>query len=151
MSGAGLRAAPASDPTNARGRHHPTVDRAALWFGLFGAPFFWSAQLIATYALAARACFPRQQPLITSSSRGVWTVVSVVLACALVGAVAALMVSLANWRATPMEGNAADDGTPDRVGGRRHFMAYAGILLSAFFIGAIVLSGLALFLAPLCW
>ena len=151
----GAAAAPTSQPdpdaASHPAPHRAAVGRGALWFGLFGAPFFWSVQLIVTYAVAAHTCFPQRQPLITSSSPAAWTAVCIVISCALIGSIAALITSVANWRATRTEKGGADAALLDLGDGRTRFMAYAGILLSALFIGGVVLSGLALFLLPVCW
>ena len=123
----------------------------ALWFGLFGAPFFWSAQLIVTYAVTAHACFPEREPLITASAATAQRAAGTIIVVALIGALAALTVSVSNWRATRTETGVTDVSVLDRGDGRVHFMAYSGILLSTLFVGAVVLSALALSLVPACW
>jgi hypothetical protein len=143
-SGAGRGAADHPAP------HRAAVGRVALWYGIFGAPFCWSAQLIVTYALAAHACFPQRQPLIRASSSAAWIAACAVIVVALIGAVAALVISLANWRATQTEKSGEDAALLEAGEGRTRFMAYSGILLSALFIGGVILSGLALLLVRVC-
>ena len=151
----GAAAMPGSRPDRDAASHpapgRAAVGRGSLWFGLFGAPFFWSVQLIATYAVDAHTCFPQRVPLVTSSSPSAWNVVAIVISVALIGSVAALFTSIANWRATRTEKSGAHAALLDGGDGRTRFMSYAGIMLSALFTGGVVLSALALFLTPVCW
>jgi hypothetical protein len=150
----GATAAPAPeggrDAVDHPAPHRAAVGRNALWFGLFGGPFFWSAQLIVTYTLAAHACFPQRQPLIRASSPAAWIAACAVIVIAFIGCIAALVTSTANWRATRTEKSGADAALLEAGEGRTRFMAYAGILLSALFTGGVVLSALAVLLVPVC-
>ncbi len=135
-----------------RGRPDATgVGRGALWFGLFGAPFFWSVQIITAYAVAAHTCFPQREPLLTSGSPGTWAVAAVIIAVAFIGSVAALATAMATWRATRNEPGGSNAAVLDVAQERTRFMSYAGILLGGLFTGGVVLSGLALVLTPICW
>jgi hypothetical protein len=127
------------------------VGRRALWFGLFGAPFFWSVQMITAYAVAAHTCFPQREPLLTSTSPGAWTAAAIIIGVAFIGSVAALATAMANWRATRAGPGAPDAAVLDVADERTRFMSYAGILLGGLFTGGVVLSGLALVLTPICW
>jgi hypothetical protein len=138
--------APPADPTGGS----PAVGSAALWFGLFGGPAFWSLQLIATYAVAAHACFPRRQPLVASSAPGARLAVCLIIVVALAGAVTALLTAMSSGRA--LRGGPGGLGAGlDAALGRARFMAHSGIMLSVVFTGAVVLSALALLLTPVCW
>jgi len=130
--------------------HSAAVGRGSLWFGLFGAPFFWSVQLIATYAVAAHTCFPQRVPLVTSSSPAAWNAGAVVIGVALIGSVAALSP---RWRIGGPRGPRQAVRTPPsgwwrwahplHVVRRDHAQraVHRGVVLSA----------LALFLTPVCW
>jgi len=58
----------ASHPARPRSRG----SRLSSGSALFGAPFFWSVQLIATYAVDGAPCFPQRVPLVASSSPAAW-------------------------------------------------------------------------------
>jgi hypothetical protein len=128
------------------------VGDGSLWFGLFGAPFFWSVQLIITYALAAHACYPRHAALLTFTSRPVRAAACSVIVAALGGCAAAMTISIRNCRAL-QAGRRAPTGNGDGGAreGRTRFMAYSGVLLGTLFTGAVVLSAVAILLLPLCW
>ncbi len=128
----------------------PVAGLGSLWFGLFGAPGFWSVQLIATYAVAAHACFPRRQPLLGSSAPAVWGAVCIIIVVALAGSIAALLTAMAASRAlreAPQQSAGHVDGARERA----RFMAHSGIMMSVLFTGAVALSAIALFLTPVCW
>jgi hypothetical protein len=131
--------------------HATRVGRGALWFGLFGAPFFWSVQMITAYAVAAHTCFPQREPLVTSSSPGAWTAAAIIIGVAFIGSVAALGTAIANWRATRAGPGGTDATVLDVAEERTRFMSYSGILLGGLFTGGVVLSGLALVITPVCW
>jgi len=147
---------PVVSPGRAEGARQPADAGAgregALWFGLFGAPFFWSVQLIVTYALTAHTCYPRHAPLLTFTSPAVRAAVCAVIVAALGGCAAATVVSIRNCRAagTGRRGSDANRDAGARQG-RTRFMAYSGVLLGALFTGAVVLSGAAVLLLRMCW
>ena len=128
------------------------IREGALWFGLFGAPFFWSAQLIVTYALAAHACYPRHAPLLTFTSPAVRAATCAIIVAALGGCAAATTTAIRSCRALQAArrgSDAARDGGARE--GRSRFMAYSGVLLGTLFTGAVALSAVAVLLLPLCW
>jgi hypothetical protein len=127
------------------------IHETALWFGLFGAPFFWSAQLIITYALAAHACYPAHAPLLTSSSATVRAAAGAVIVAALGGCAAATMISIRNCRALGPGRPRSPANRGDAREGRTRFMAYSGVLLGTLFTGGVVMSGAAVLLLPMCW
>jgi hypothetical protein len=141
----------AREPADAVG-----VRQGSLWFGLFGAPFFWSLQLIITYALAAHACYPRHAALLTFTSPAVRAAACSVIVAALGGCAAATTISIRNClalravRRAPT-GDGDGDGDGGAREGRTRFMAYSGVLLGTLFTGAVVLSAVAVLLLPLCW
>jgi hypothetical protein len=147
-------------PAVSRGRARPGREPAdagvmragALWFGLFGAPFFWSTQLIITYALAAHTCYPRHAPLLMFASPAARAAVCTVIVAALGGSATATAVAVRNCRSARF-GRAGAEAARDATvrAGRTRFMAYAGVLLGALFTGGVVMSGAAVLLLPMCW
>jgi F0F1-type ATP synthase membrane subunit c/vacuolar-type H+-ATPase subunit K len=115
------------------------VSSVALWFGLFGAPALWSLQVMAGFAIAAHGCFPRALPLAspTFDVRALTLLITVVAA---LGAIAAGLTAHASWR------RVAHDAGAERT----QFMAFSGILVSALFLLAIVLSFVSISMVPPC-
>lgn len=134
--------------------HAGLVPLAALWFGLFGAPAGWAAQLITNYALNAHFCYPGDTPRASPQFGGVRLVGLLVSAVVLVVSVAALVVAIRSWRTTRRE--AGRDRSPDHhetaeIGeGRTRFMAMAGILVSGIFLFGVLMNGLPLIAMPVC-
>jgi hypothetical protein len=128
------------------------IRAGALWFGLFGAPFFWSAQLIITYALAAHTCYPRHAPLLMLTSPPARAAVCTVIVAALGGSAAATVVAVRNCRSARFGRAGAEAGRDATArAGRTRFLAYSGVLLGALFTGGVVMSGAAVLLLPMCW
>lgn len=134
--------------------HAGVVPLAALWFGLFGAPAAWAAQLITNYALNAHFCYPSDTPQASPAFGGVRAVGLVVSAVLLVIAIAALFVAIRSWRKTRLE--AGQNRSPDHhetaeIGeGRTRFMAMSGILVSGIFLFGVLMNGLPLIAMPVC-
>jgi hypothetical protein len=124
------------------------VSTGALWIGLLGGLFVWTAQELIVTPIVAHACFPRTLPLPQPIFSGMWVTALIIhLACVIAGVVV-LVIAVRNWRAV-----APRHPEGDHVGiasGRARYMAYAGILASAVFLYAIVLNFLTLFTLPAC-
>ncbi|HKB55188.1 MAG TPA: hypothetical protein VKD22_14425, partial [Ramlibacter sp.] len=73
--------------------HAGAVRISALWFGLFGGPAAWAAQLFSNYALNAHFCYPGDTPQASPQFGGVRAVGLGVSAALLVVALAALAVA----------------------------------------------------------
>jgi hypothetical protein len=103
-----------------------------LWYGVLAAPLAWATVIGAGYFLQDAGCPPASSGDIGGVSVSAISV-AVVIICALIAAVGAL-VALREIRLTT--------STEDRRG-RAQFMAVAGLLGSLLFLLAIVLSGIA--------
>ena len=117
-----------------------------LWVGVLAAPSAWVLAEAVGYWLAARSCEPGVHgvPLGGTAYPAVTQVIVAVVALA--AALTGLVVSVSNWWALhpqPTRGEQAEWG-------RAHFMAFGGVLLSALFIGGIILFGLAPFFVNSC-
>ncbi len=143
---ASLTHASATDP--APSQHD--VPLRALWFGLFGAPAFWSVQLLVNYAATAHACYPKDLPLSVPTFGGTWAVAVAVNGLMLLGAAAAGATAIASWRRARHEMRERHAGLRQDGMGRTHFMAFAGILSSSLFLSAIIMSAIPLFVVPVC-
>jgi hypothetical protein len=104
--------------------------RIALWFGLLGAPLAWTAELVAGYFLEDAECSRGSAHWGiggTPSQAALFAVTAVIAA-------AAGLAALASWR----EVRRGRLGDPR---GRIQFMVHSGIVLSAFFLLAVLLTG----------
>jgi hypothetical protein len=115
-------------------------EAALVWFGVFGAPFAWTAQHIAGYALTEATC--------GEAGRAGWNVhmdtwVAVVSAATAATAVAAGVASVVTFLAT----RDAEDELPRS---RYKFLAIIGMTITPLFIAMIVMSGLGSVLLTQC-
>jgi hypothetical protein len=122
-----------SPPREQRGR------RMALWFGLFGAPALWSVQLMSGFAVSAHGCFPQSVPL-TSATVGVRAIVTLISVVAAAGAVAAGLIAHASWQGARDAASGSERAKLDGRQERIRFMALGGMMMSALFLFAILLS-----------
>lgn len=134
---------------------HPAPRRGivplrTLWFGIFGAPMAWAAELIVGYAVISHYCYPRDVPLSSPTFDGTrLTGLIVCIVLVLVG-VAALVTSIHSWRET-RHGHDAEHHELLEVGeGRARFMAFGGVLLSTMFLFALIMSALPVITNSLC-
>jgi hypothetical protein len=108
---------------------------ALMWFGLFGAPFAWTAQHVTGVLLSIATCHdntagPDWRPPFDAVAGIVTAVAAVIAALALLSAVAA-------WRSA----RDADDSDPPPAG-RIHFLAIVGLTISPLFLAIILMSGI---------
>lgn len=126
------------------------VSSGVLWFGIFGAPAAWALQTIVNYGLVSHFCFPGTMPRGTptfDALRGTGIAVSIVV---IVVALVALATAFRSWRAT-RHGHDAEHHELLEVGeGRARFMAFAGILLSAVFLFAVLMNAVPLVTNAMC-
>lgn len=121
-----------------------------LWFGLFGAPAAWAAQLISNYALMAHFCYPRDTPLASPTFGAVRAVAIVISALLLLVGVAALAVALRSWNAMRSPRRAEHQPPMEIAEARTLFMATAGILVSGIFVYGLIMAGIPLITMPAC-
>lgn len=121
-----------------------------LWFGLFGAPAAWAAQLISNYALMSHFCYPRDTPLASPTFGAVRPLAIVISAVLLLVAAAALFVALHSWNETRYRRNAEQHEVAEIGEGRTRFMAMAGILVSGIFVYGVLMAGVPLITMPVC-
>jgi hypothetical protein len=120
----------------------PLGHSALLLFGIFAAPFAWAVQLVASYALAASACFSDSVAMIGSATLSRMPLAVIALACVLV-AIAGLIVAVQQHRG-------AGDATGTLHPARSRALAKVGMLSSILFLGAIAFSIVMLSLTPHC-
>lgn len=139
---------PASPAHPAPQQHR--VGLPALWFGLFGAPAAWAAQLISNYALFGHFCYPRDTPLASPTFGGTRAVAIVVSAVLLLVAAAALFVAIHSWQATRYRRGAEHHEVAEIGEGRTRFMAMSGIIVSGIFVYGVLMLGIPLFTMQVC-
>lgn len=108
--------------------------RAALWFGIVGAPAAWSLHLLACVAFGSATCLTpgATVPVLAGS----WWILIAISGAALTIAGASVWVAAR-----------AALGARAR---RSRFMASAGVLLGAVFLTGVAFNVLPLFLVPIC-
>ena len=130
--------------------HRDIVSIRVLWFGIFGAPAAWALQTIVDYGLVSHFCYPDAKPRLAptfGALRGTGIVVSVIVT---VVALLAMTTALRSWSAT-RHGHDAEHHELLEVGeGRARFMAFAGVLLSAVFLFAVLMNALPLITNAMC-
>jgi hypothetical protein len=114
------------------------ISDGRLWFGLLAAPLAWATQLVLGYGSEELPCSSTTAPTSVAGLELDHFVAVVTLAAALV-ALAGLAVAVSS------SSSAHDDSL-----GRVRFMARAGILVSAVFLGAILLAGSAALVLDPC-
>ena len=159
-SGAGSGTGGGGDSASVRavgGPDHPAPSRglvspAVLWFGLFGGPGAWSILLIANYAIASHACYPRLVPLMepVSGQRAFLTPLIGISIVAIVIGAAALVFAIAAWRQCSGETGGETHWLLDTGEGRTRFMAAAGIMTSSVFLLDILIHGAVVLLLGHC-
>lgn len=115
----------------------------ALWIPLFAGPVLWSLSEVVLYPVSAQGCYtgflPPAVPPEATGARwfgGIWVIASVLLVAL------SVVIAVRSFRKS-REGN----GNADAVLVRVRFMAYAGLIVSAVFLFAIVLNGLGIALS----
>jgi hypothetical protein len=122
---------------------------SALWFGLFGAPAAWAVMLMVSYGMSSHFCYPQDTPLPLSTFGALRATLGAVILAAGVVAAGAGLVALSAWRDTRVD-LAGNSRSLEVRGGRPHWMALGGVLVSVLFLFLIVLSGVPVLLVPPC-
>ena len=124
-------------------RRETRVGLAALWTPIFAGPILWSLSEIVLYPVSAQGCYTGFLPApVTPDATGarwfggIWVIASVVLAAL------ALVLAVRVFRKAH-QGN----GQADAVLVRVRFMSYAGLIVSAVFLYAIVINGVGIALS----
>lgn len=134
---------------------HPAPRRGivplrVLWFGLFGAPAAWALQTIADYGLVSHFCYPGDAPRHVPTFDALRATAFVISAIAVVVSLLAMVTAFRSWEAT-RHGHDAEHHELLEVGeGRARFMAFAGVLLSAVFLFAVLMSAVPLVTNAMC-
>lgn len=111
------------------------------WFGLGGAALTWAAQLVIGFGTSVARCSTGSVGFGLDLRTWELTTMATALALALTAEAAAVTV-VARTRGTTY-----DDPPPD---GRRHFFAVAAMVGNLLFVGAILLSGIAVLSHDAC-
>jgi hypothetical protein len=141
---------PAAAPADA----HPAPERErislwSMWLGIFLGPFGWFVQLtIDTFAMS-QGCFPKDEPL-TAPLAPIMPYVYGADAFALVLALVAGAVALANWRKTRGEKPGREHHLIESGDGRTRFMSMSGMLVSGIILLAVIYAGLTHLALPGC-
>lgn len=126
------------------------VPTRLLWFGIFGAPAAWVLQTIVDYGLVSHFCFPGDMPRRTPTFDALRTTGIAVSIIVVVVALLAMATAWRSWHAT-RHGHDAEHHELLEVGeGRARFMAFAGVLLSAVFLFAVLMNALPLITNAMC-
>lgn len=126
------------------------VPTRVLWFGIFGAPAAWALQTIVDYSLVSHFCFPGAMPRQRPTFDALRTTGIAVSLIVVVVVLLAMVTAVRSWHAT-RHGHDAEHHELLEVGeGRARFMAFAGVLLSAVFLFAVLMNALPLITNAMC-
>jgi hypothetical protein len=141
--------------TAAHGVDHPAPHRAnvnpyLLGFAVVGSPAAWSLEMLVSFPLAAHACFPKDEPILSPSIPGLSGILAgVAIAVFLVGLLAAA-ASVACWGRTRNERSGAAHHLVEIGEGRTRFIALCGMITSVGFMIALSFEVTALYLVRSC-
>ena len=135
--------------------HHPAPLRhrapaLLVMFILAGAPLAWLGQLIVTYLLASRACFPHVVPETLPTLRWLSSALAALIGAAIVVSFASLVAARWLWRETRTEAEGARHHALSFGEGRTRFVALVGVIVSGLFSLACVFALAAYLLVPPC-
>jgi hypothetical protein len=120
----------------------PLGHSALLLFGIFAAPLACAVQLVASYALAASACFAGGVAMVGRATTSRASLGAIAIACVILAA-AGLVVAAREYRR-------GDDAGRTRHPRRSRALAKVGLFSSVLFLGAIAFSIVMLLLSPHC-
>ena len=126
------------------------VPLSTLMFGIFAAPAAWAVQTIVDYGLVSHFCYPDDTPVAAPTFHWVRGASLLVSAVALFVALLALITAYRSWQVT-RHGHENEHHELLEVGeGRARFMAFAGVLVSAVFVFAVLMNALPLATQTVC-
>jgi hypothetical protein len=131
---------------------HPEDRLHESFLALFGGPIAWFVQLCVGYPLASEACYPGAERRLTLPSHLGWTraaIVAVMIAACVVSLLA-LSSSLAAYRRSSSEMRRGAEQAIRIGADRTCFLALWGIIFSAGFAVASVITFVAYFVLPRC-
>jgi hypothetical protein len=128
------------------------VAHSMLLLGLIGGPAAWFAQLVASFVLASRVCYPHDLPLrgLPQDWPAVWSALLPINLVSLAVALACAGLSYRSWSATEGEKPGSAPHLMEVGEGRTRFIALVGILAGLGFATAILFETLVLFVVPPC-
>jgi len=136
---------------------NPSPERARvalsmLLLGLIGGPAAWFAQLVLSFVLASRVCYPHDLPLhgLPQDWPAVWSALVPINLVSLAVASASAGLSYRSWSATESEKPGSADHLMEVGEGRTRFIALLGILAGLGFFAAILFDTVVLFVVPPC-
>jgi hypothetical protein len=145
----------AADVKDAGRATHPSPQRNrvrtwSLATALIAPPLAWSTQLIASFALAAHACYPRSAPIAAPFWPGLNGVLWTISIAAMAIGWASAALAWHNWRATRDEKPGAGHALVDAGEGRTRFLAMCGLIVGCCFALALLWTASGLLLVPAC-
>ena len=135
------------------GHPAPRAGQLGIWRMLLilgGAPLAWSVQIIAGYATAAYACFPKRAPLSQPVFASLHAGLAVLSAAAIAVSLVCLVLAWRSWRATRAEMPGDHQHLLDVGEGRTRFMALSAVISSVLFLFALLLTTSVLMLVQPC-
>jgi hypothetical protein len=134
--------------------HRDRVRLIALLFGLAAGPAAWIGQMLLGYGLSSYACYPSDEPRLTSPPPGwsgehIWLLVINLAGLALT--VVGFLVAWGNWRRTRAEKPGKAHRLLETGEGRARFLALSGMLACGVFAVAILANTWMGLGVPACW
>ncbi len=130
--------------------HRHRVRAWALAAGLIAPPIAWAMQLIASFALAAHACYPRSAPAPEPTWQGLVGVLWALSGVAIAIGLASAALSWRNWSRTRHEKPGSGHALVDAGEGRTRFLAMCGLIVGSAFVIALLWTTSGLLLVPSC-
>jgi hypothetical protein len=130
--------------------HRHLVPAWTVWFGLVMPPLAWAMQLAVNVSMFGHGCYPNDVPLAEPLWPNLRAIALAIEVLAALGCVVAGGLTVRNWRRTRHEKAGSEEHLLGGGDGRTRFLAMVGMLLSALFLFAIVLSTLNLTAVRAC-
>jgi hypothetical protein len=115
-----------------------------LWYGVLGGALAWSAHVLVAWGIDELACAAGAERV---SGVPLWQAVGLAVVIPALVTAGSLLVAALIWRRTA---GAERAGAEDPAYGRARMLATLGIWANLFFLGIIVLGGIAVLVFPPC-